>query len=65
MRDPNKVLPFTTSRRYPMQSKSYDINPLGTMCPIGSGSHSVSGARRPEVFSYLFFMGLIASTFFI
>ena len=45
-----------------MQSKSYDINPLG---PIGSGSQAAGEARRPEVFSYLFFMGLIASTFFI
>ena len=42
-----------------MQSKSYDIN------PIGSGSQNAEEARRPEVFSYLFFMGLIASTFFI
>ena len=45
-----------------MQSRTYDINPLVSN---GSGSHSAGEARRPEVFSYLFFMGLIASTFFI
>ncbi len=45
-----------------MQSKSYPIQSLG---PIGSGSQATGDERRPEVFSYLFFMGLIASTFLI
>lgn len=61
-RNPNKILSLITSRRYPMQSTHYDIHPLS---PIGSGSRTEGETRRPEVFSYLFFMGLMASTFFI
>lgn len=45
-----------------MQSRNHNTNHLG---PIGSASQMAGGTRRPEVFSYLFFMGLIASTFFI